>query len=211
MLIARHIFQNNRHGLWSMGLCTKKMKLILASKSPRRQELLRLMDIDFRIVLKEVDESFPEGLKPEEVAVYIAEKKAKAFDEDITDEVVLTADTIVCIDNQILGKPEDAAHAATMLRQLSGRMHRVITGVCLLHKHRYQTFYDVSEVYFGTLSEEDIQKYVDRYEPFDKAGSYGIQEYIGLIGIERINGSYTNVVGLPTEKLYQALAKLSEP
>ncbi|WP_394772190.1 Maf family nucleotide pyrophosphatase [Mucilaginibacter sp.] len=182
--------------------------IILASKSPRRQELLRLMDIEFRMVLKDVDESYPDSLTPEEVAVYIATKKAEAFDETVGEEIVLTADTIVCIDDLILGKPEDAAHAVEMLQLLSGRMHRVITGVCLLYKHQYHSFYDVSEVYFGKLTAEEIINYVDKYKPFDKAGSYGIQERIGLIGIERINGSYTNVVGLPTEKLYRELEKL---
>lgn len=166
------------------------------------------MDIEFRVVLKEVDESYPDGLLPEEIAVYIAEKKAKAFDETVTDEIVLTADTIVCVNNQILGKPEDAAHAIEMLQMLSGRMHYVITGVCLLYKHQYHSFYDVSEVFFGELSDEEIISYVNKYQPFDKAGSYGIQERIGLVGIERINGSYTNVVGLPTEKLYRELMKL---
>jgi len=183
-------------------------KIILASKSPRRQELLKLMDLDFRVVLKEVDESYPDHLKPEEVAVYIAEKKAQAFDETITDEIVLTADTIVCVENRILGKPDDADHAIEMLQLLSGRMHQVITGVCLLYKHQYHTFYDVSEVFFGELTDEEITEYVNKYQPFDKAGSYGIQERIGLIGIERINGSYTNVVGLPTEMLYRELLKL---
>jgi len=182
--------------------------IILASKSPRRQELLRLMDIEFRVVLKDVDESYPDDLTPEEVAVYIATKKAEAFDETVGDEIVLTADTIVCIDDLILGKPEDAADAFKMLQLLSGRMHRVITGVCLLHKHQYHSFYDVSEVYFGKLTDNEIKNYVDKYQPFDKAGSYGIQERVGLIGIERINGSYTNVVGLPTEKLYRELQKL---
>jgi septum formation protein len=184
-------------------------KIILASKSPRRQELLKLMDLEFRIVLKDVDESYPDSLTPEEVAVYIATQKAKAFDETVGDEIVLTADTIVCIDDLILGKPENAAHAIEMLQLLSGRMHRVITGVCLLYKHQYHSFYDVSEVYFSKLSDEEITTYVNKYQPFDKAGSYGIQERIGLIGIERINGSYTNVVGLPTEKLYGELAKLT--
>ncbi|WP_428330767.1 Maf family protein [Mucilaginibacter sp.] len=183
-------------------------KIILASKSPRRQELLKLMDIEFRIVLKDVDESYPADLKPEEIAVYIAEKKAKAFDETVGEEIVLTADTIVCIDDQILGKPENAEHAVQMLQLLSGRMHRVITGVCLFYNQQYHSFYDVSEVYFGKLSDDEIKNYVDKYKPFDKAGSYGIQERIGLIGIEKINGSYTNVVGLPTEKLYRELAKL---
>jgi len=182
--------------------------IILASKSPRRQELLRLMDLEFRVVLKEVDESYPDYLTPEEVAVYIAEKKAQAFDETITDEIVLTADTIVCIDNQIVGKPNDAAHAVEMLQLLSGRMHQVITGVCLFYKRQYHTFYDVSEVFFGELTDDEIIAYVNKYQPMDKAGSYGIQERIGLIGIERINGSYTNVVGLPTEMLYRELLKL---
>jgi len=186
-------------------------KIILASKSPRRQELLKLMDLEFRIVLKEVDESYPDNLTPEEVAVYIATQKAKAFDETVGDEIVLTADTIVCIDDLILGKPENAAHAIEMLQLLSGRMHRVITGVCLLYKHQCHSFYDVSEVYFSKLTEEEITTYVNKYQPFDKAGSYGIQERIGLIGIERINGSYTNVVGLPTEKLYRELEKLTLP
>ena len=183
-------------------------KVILASKSPRRQELLRLMDIDFRIVLKDVDESYPAGLSPEEVAVYIATKKAEAFDEDIADEVILTADTIVVIDDKILGKPETPEHAVEMLKTLSGRVHRVITGVCILHKGKYNKFFDVSEVFFRKLTDEEITSYVEKYSPLDKAGSYGIQERIGLIGIERINGSYTNVVGLPTEKVYQQLKNL---
>jgi septum formation protein len=183
-------------------------KIILASKSPRRQELLRLMDVDFRIVLKDVDESYPDGLTPEEIAVYIAEKKAKAFDEEINDEIVLTADTIVAIDGKILGKPENTDHAAEMLSILSGKVHRVVTGVCLLYKHKYNLFHDVSEVFFRKLTEQEIRSYVDKYQPLDKAGAYGIQEWIGLIGIQRINGSYTNVVGLPTEKLYQQLKSL---
>ncbi|HWD89370.1 MAG TPA: Maf family nucleotide pyrophosphatase [Mucilaginibacter sp.] len=183
-------------------------KIILASKSPRRQELLRLMDIDFRIVLKDVDESYPDGLSPEEIAVYIAEKKAKAFDESITDEVVLTADTIVAIDGQILGKPENSEDAVRMLQTLSGKVHRVVTGVCLLYKHRYNLFHDVSEVFFRKLTDQEIRFYVEKYQPLDKAGAYGIQEWIGLIGIDSINGSYTNVVGLPTEKLYQQLKRL---
>ncbi len=183
--------------------------IILASKSPRRQELLKQMDVNFRVVLKEVDESYPEGLQPEEVAVYIAELKAKAFDESVTDEVVLTADTIVCIDNQILGKPKDTEHAIRMLQQLSGRVHRVITGVCIWHKGELNKFFDVSEVFFRKLSDEEIRNYVTQYQPLDKAGAYGIQEWVGVTGIERINGSYTNVVGLPTEKVYQQLLRLA--
>ena len=166
------------------------------------------MDIDFRIVLKDVDESYPDGLSPEEIAVYIAEKKARAFDESVTDEVVLTADTIVAIDGQILGKPENSEHAVQMLHTLSGKVHRVVTGVCLLYKHQYNLFYDVSEVFFRKLTDEEIRFYVEKYQPLDKAGAYGIQEWVGLAGIQRINGSYTNVVGLPTEKLYQQLKRL---
>ncbi|MDB5024032.1 MAG: maf [Mucilaginibacter sp.] len=183
-------------------------KIILASKSPRRQELLRLMDVDFRIVLKEVDESYPDNLTPEEIAVYIAQKKAKAFNESVDDEIVLTADTIVSIEGHILGKPETTAHAAEMLQMLSGKVHKVVTGVCLLHKHQYNLFHDVSEVFFRKLTTQEINFYVEKYRPLDKAGAYGIQEWIGLTGIERINGSYTNVVGLPTEKLYQQLIRL---
>jgi MAF protein len=121
--------------------------IILASKSPRRQELLRLMDVDFRIVLKDVDESYPANLSPEEIAVYIAEKKARAFDESVDDQIVLTADTIVSIDGHILGKPESTAHAAEMLHMLSGKVHKVITGVCILYQHKYNLFHDVSEVF----------------------------------------------------------------
>jgi len=182
--------------------------IILASKSPRRQELLKLMDLEFRIVLKEVDESYPNNLKPEEIAVYIAQKKAEAFDEVVGDEVVLTADTIVSVDGHTLGKPETVEHAVEMLQMLSGKTHQVITGVCLLYKHKYHSFFDVSDVAFRHLSDEEIRSYVEKYKPMDKAGSYGIQEWVGLTGIEKINGSYTNVVGLPTEKLYRELKNL---
>jgi septum formation protein len=166
------------------------------------------MDLEFRIVLKEVNESYPDHLKPEEIAVYIAQKKAEAFDEEVGNEIVLTADTIVSVDGHILGKPETPEHAAEMLKMLSGKVHQVITGVCLLYKHKYHSFFDVSDVHFRYLDEEEISNYVAKYQPMDKAGSYGIQEWIGLTGIERINGSYTNVVGLPTEKLYRELKKL---
>nr|WP_294796425.1 Maf family nucleotide pyrophosphatase [uncultured Mucilaginibacter sp.] len=189
-------------------LSTMNKKIILASKSPRRQELLKLMDLDFRIVLKEVDESYPDGLSPEEIAVYIAKKKAEAFDEMVSDEVVLTADTIVSIGDKILGKPENEEHAVEMLNLLSGSTHQVITGVCLFYRQEYHTFYDVSDVTFRHMTDEEIRHYVSKYKPMDKAGSYGIQEWVGVTGIVKINGSYTNVVGLPTEKLYQALIKL---
>lgn len=184
--------------------------VILASKSPRRQELLKLMDVNFRIALKEVDESFPEGLSPEEIAVYIAEKKARAFDGYILeDEIVLTADTIVSVGNRILGKPRDENEAYEMLSLLSGRKHEVITGVALLDKARFHSFYDLTEVFFRTLTEDEIWYYIKINRPFDKAGAYGIQEWIGLTGIEKIEGSYTNVVGLPTQKLFKELVSFS--
>ena len=182
--------------------------IILASKSPRRQELLKQMDLDFRIVLKEVDESYPDNLTPEEIAVYIAQKKATAFDETVGEEIVLTADTIVVIEGHILGKPNNEDHAIEMLQMLSGKVHQVITGVCLFYKQQYHSFYEVSEVTFRKLTDEEIKHYVAKYKPMDKAGSYGIQEWVGITGMERINGSYTNVVGLPTERLYRELQKL---
>lgn len=182
--------------------------IILASKSPRRQELLKLMGIDFRVVLRDVDETYPDGLKPSEIALYISEKKAKAFDELLDDQIVITADTIVVIDGKILGKPEDDKHAMEILSTLSGNMHEVITAVSLLKNGRIHSFYEVSEVFFKTLTREQIDYYIRTGNPMDKAGAYGIQEWIGLIAIERINGSYTNVVGLPTHRLYQELREI---
>ena len=182
--------------------------IILASKSPRRQELLKLMGIDFRVVLKEVDESYPTNLSPVEIAIYISEKKAKAFDETIADEIVITADTLVCINDQILGKPDDESHAFEILTTLSGNMHQVITAVSLLKDHQIRSFYEISEVYFKHLTPEQIRYYISTGQPLDKAGAYGIQEWIGLIGIEKIVGSYTNVVGLPTERLFSELNSL---
>jgi septum formation protein len=181
--------------------------IILASKSPRRQELLKLMGIDFRIVLKEVDESYPDGLSPSDIAMYISEKKARAFDELIEDEIVITADTIVVIGDKILGKPEDEEDAYRILSTLSGNMHEVITAVSLIKNGGIRTFYETSEVFFRDISPEQIRYYITHGNPMDKAGAYGIQEWIGLIAIERINGSYTNVVGLPTHRLYQELCR----
>lgn len=183
--------------------------VILASKSPRRQELLQQMDINFRVVLKEVDESFPSDLQPGEVAVYIARKKAEAFDESVEDnEIVITADTIVTIDGIILGKPEDEEDAVRMLKLLSGKKHEVITGVAFLYKHEIRSFSDSTTVYFKELSAEEMRFYIQTYKPFDKAGAYGIQEWIGHSAIEKIEGSYNNVVGLPTFRVYQELQKL---
>lgn len=181
--------------------------LILASKSPRRQQLLQLMDLQFEVLLKEVDESFPEELPPFEVAKYISEKKARAFLADGLNAIVITADTIVSFNSEILGKPDDADHAFEMLSKLSGNKHEVYTGVSLAFEGQINTFYDVTEVIFRKLSPEQISYYIKHYKPFDKAGSYGVQDWIGMVAVEKIIGSYTNVMGLPTEKLYTELSK----
>jgi septum formation protein len=184
--------------------------IILASKSPRRQELLKLMGFDFQVVLREVDESYPPELMPSEIAVYISEKKAKAYDLIVENEIVITADTIVSLEGNILGKPENEDHAFEMLSALSGKRHDVITGVSLLKDHKVSSFYELTEVFFREISAEQIRYYINTCQPMDKAGAYGIQEWIGLVAVERINGSYSNVVGLPTHRLYSELCKLSE-
>ncbi|HYK77639.1 MAG TPA: Maf family protein [Daejeonella sp.] len=179
--------------------------IILASKSPRRQELLKLMGIDFRVVLKEVDESYPSGLTPAEIALFIAEKKAKAFSLESDDHIVITADTIVALNCEILGKPADKAHAQEMLSKLSGKKHEVYTGVSLVKGTKIYSFYDVTEVYCRAVTDIEIDFYIENFQPFDKAGSYGVQDWWGQVVVKRINGSYTNVMGLPTEKLYGEL------
>lgn len=186
------------------------MKVILFSKSPRRQELLTLMGIDFRVVTKDVDESYPPNLSPDKIAQYIAEKKAHAFDDELNDELLITADTIVSIDGEILGKPADEAEAKLMLQKLSGRTHQVYTGVAISHKHQISSFVDKTDVTFRNMSNEEIEFYIREYKPYDKAGAYGIQEWIGLVVITSLNGSYTNVMGLPTEKLYARISELAK-
>jgi len=183
----------------------RNLPIILASKSPRRQELLKLMGLNFKVELKDVDESYPEGLLPAEIAIYISEKKAKAFTAD--HEIIITADTIVALDNEILGKPSNREHAQEMLAKLSGRKHQVFTGVTIAKGNKIQSFYDCTTVYCKAVSSEDINFYIDNYKPFDKAGSYGVQDWWGIVVVERIEGSYTNVMGLPTEKLYNELLK----
>lgn len=180
-------------------------KIILASNSPRRRELLGGLGIDFEVrVLKDIDESFPTNLPALEVAQYIAEKKAAAYTAS-DGELILTADTIVVVGEEILGKPHDAADARRMLRLLSGRTHQVVTGVCLSTANKRRSFSVVSDVEFKQLSEEEIDYYVDRYRPFDKAGAYGIQEWIGYIGVTSLRGSYFNVMGLPIQRIYEEL------
>ena len=168
------------------------------------------MGFDFQVFLREVDESYPPGLSPSEIAVYISEKKAKAFDLLIENEIVITADTIVSLDGNIMGKPENEDHAFEMLSELSGKRHDVITGVSLLKNHKVSSFYELTEVFFKEISAEQIRYYINTCQPMDKAGAYGIQEWIGLVAVDRINGSYSNVVGLPTHRLYAELCKLAE-
>ena len=187
----------------------KKYKIVLASASPRRRELLENMGLKFEIRPRSVREDFPPGLKKEDVALFLSEKKAGDFapDEIADNEIIIAADTIVCLGDATLNKPGDRDHAIEMLTLLSGKKHEVITGVCLRTISQTHSFFVSTDVYFKNLSRREIEYYVDHYKPFDKAGSYGIQEWIGYIGIEKIEGSYFNVVGLPTAKLYDELRK----
>lgn len=182
-------------------------KIYLASKSPRRQELLNLMGLTYNLLLKEVDEFYPENLTLTEVAAYISAVKANAFDMQ-PDGLILTADTVVIIDGEILGKPINNQQAIEMLKKLSGKMHQVITAFSIAYKNKITTYSDTTDVYFKTLSDQQISHYVNTYKPFDKAGAYGVQEWMGLVAIEKIVGSYTNVMGLPTEKLYSTLQQM---
>ncbi len=184
----------------------KNHKIILASGSPRRQQFLRELEIDFEIRLKEIEEIYPDHLKAEEITNFLAKLKASAFENELQDnEVLITSDTIVWLDNKALGKPIDASHAVRMLTEMSGKTHKVITSVCIKSTKKEVVFHDETLVTFTDLSLEEIEFYLKNYKPFDKAGSYGIQEWIGLVAIEKIEGSYTNVVGLPTHKLYKEL------
>ncbi|RYG22174.1 MAG: septum formation protein Maf [Chitinophagaceae bacterium] len=183
---------------------TQQFPIVLASKSPRRHELLKLMGLNFTIELKEVDESYPPNLSPAEIAVYIAVRKAKAFG-NVPGKIVITADTIVALDGEILGKPKDRDHAKEMLKALAGSKHEVFTGVAIVKDNQIRSFFDTTEVWCKEVGEAEIEHYIDNFKPFDKAGSYGIQDYWGVAVVQRINGSYTNVMGLPTEKLLVAL------
>ncbi len=180
-------------------------RLILASKSPRRQELLKSMGLEFEVVLREVNEDFPPDMTPEAAVRHIAGKKAKAFADLAGEAVILTADTIVVVDGQVIGKPRDAAEATNFLERLSGREHQVMTACAILHGEKLHSFVETTLVHFQELEAAEIAHYVQSGLPMDKAGAYGIQEWIGLIGIGRIEGSYQNVVGLPTAGLYSAL------
>jgi septum formation protein len=183
-----------------------KHRIILASRSPRRQELLRELGVMFEIVVKEFDETYPTHLKSEEIALYLAHSKAIQFKNNISDnEIVITADTIVWCNNKVLGKPLNYDDAISMLKEISGTTHEVITGVCLYSSVKEIAFSVTTKVTFETLSDEEIVYYIAKFKPYDKAGAYGIQEWIGLATCSHIEGSYFNVVGLPVQRLYKEL------
>ena len=181
--------------------------IILASNSPRRRELLAGIDVDFEVrVLQGIDESYPATLPTQSIAAYISQKKAAAYRQTMAaDELVITADTIVVLGSEVMGKPHDEADACRILRELSGQTHQVITGVTLTTLTRQQSFSVTTDVTFKQLSEEEIDYYVRKYQPMDKAGAYGIQEWIGHIGVTGLEGSYFNVMGLPVQRIYEAL------
>ena len=184
-------------------------EIILASGSPRRQKFFRDLDIPYIIKLKPVEEIFPDHLKAEEITNFLAELKAKAFKNELKEnQILITSDTIVYIDDTALGKPKDFEDACSMIRKLSGKSHDVITSVTFATSDSQKTLNHTTKVFFGDISEEEIQYYVKNFEPYDKAGGYAIQEWIGLIGIEKIEGSYNNVVGLPTQLVYATLKEL---
>ncbi len=185
----------------------KKYKIVLASKSPRRQHLLKELGIRFKIITKHVKEEYPADLKREGIALYLCEIKANAFDKkELKDNtLVIAADTIVWLNNEVISKPKDFDDAVSILKKLSGNKHEVITGICLRTIDKMISFHVSTDVYFKNLSSDEITYYVKKYKPYDKAGAYGIQEWIGYIGIEKINGSYLNVVGFPVKELYDRL------
>lgn len=179
------------------------MKIILSSNSPRRKELLAGLGVDFEVrVLKDVDERYPDDIPLHEVPLYIAVEKASAYTV-AQDELVVTADTVVIVDDEILGKPKDRAEAYKMLRKISGKTHQVVTGVCLTAINDRRSFTVTTDVEFKVLSDDEICYYIDKYRPFDKAGAYGIQEWIGYVGVRSLKGSYYNVMGLPVQRIYE--------
>ena len=184
-------------------------RIILASGSPRRQQFFKDLDLDFEIRLKDVEEIFPETLKAQEITNYLSILKANAFEEELQDnDLLITSDTIVWHKNCPLGKPKDAQEAFEILKSLSNNTHEVITSVCFKTKNKTEVISETTKVTFNALSDEAIQYYLDNYQPFDKAGAYGIQEWIGFIGVSKIEGSYTNVMGMPTDKVFEYLNKL---
>lgn len=187
----------------------KKYRIVLGSKSPRRRELLAGILNDFEIMVKETDEHFPTHLKKQEIPVYLSKQKAKAFEKEITEKniLLLTCDTIVWINDHALNKPENKQEAVKMLHELSGQKHEVFTGVTITSAEKQTSFFESTEVTFKPLSDEEIEFYIEKYKPFDKAGSYGVQEWMGYVGMRRIEGCFFNVMGLPLSKLYTELEK----
>ena len=181
--------------------------LVLASNSPRRKEIMRNAGFSFSVKVIPTDESFPADMPVEEVPAFLARNKAACFKESLNSEIVLCADTVVVINNEIINKPDDIDDARRMLRLLSGRVHQVITGVCVMTKEETITFRDITDVTFKSLSEWEIEYYIQKCHPFDKAGSYGVQDFIGMIGITKIEGSFYTVMGLPIHRVYEALEK----
>lgn len=189
----------------------KHYNIILASGSPRRQKFLKELDIDFEIRLKDVEEIYPDHLKAEEITDFLAELKAVALTDTLSDnDILITSDTIVWHKDKALGKPTDKEDAFEMLKSLSGNTHDVITSVCIKNSSKSVTFNETTKVTFNTLTDEEINYYLENYRPYDKAGAYGIQEWIGLVAIAKIEGSYVNVVGLPVDKVYQHLVSFTK-
>lgn len=186
----------------------KNLKIILASKSPRRQELLRNLGIDFQVRSKDTNEDFPRGMAHQKIPVFLSQKKAAALADTLKlNEILITADTIVCVGDEVLNKPQNRKEAIEMIEKLNGKSHFVYTGVCIASANKEVVFSDQAKVVFSKLSLDEIEYYVDTFKPFDKAGAYGIQEWIGYAGIEKIDGSFYTVMGLPTQKLYVELKK----
>lgn len=184
----------------------KEYKLVLASQSPRRKELLKGLDLDFMVCSVDADESFPLELKGADAVQFICKAKANAYKPQLDENTIaITADTVVILNNKIIGKPIDKEDAFNMIKALSGNIHEVITAVCIFTKNKEVSFYSSTDVHFSEISDEEINYYIEKYKPFDKAGSYGVQEWIGYIGIEKIVGSYYNVMGLPVKRLYDEL------
>lgn len=187
----------------------RRFRIILASGSPRRYQLLKEAGLHFEVIVKQVDESFPSGLDGAETAMFVARQKASVFLQDLKpDEILITADTIVWCDSKALGKPVGVSEALEILNQISGNTHEVITAVVMMHDGVEYAFYESTKVTFDELSEEEIRYYATNFHPYDKAGGYGIQDWIGIIGCSRLEGSYFNVVGLPVHRVYQELKKI---
>ncbi len=181
-------------------------RITLASGSPRRRELLKGLELDFEVIVRETDESFPADLKAEQIALHVASAKADAFNHDLaSDQIVITADTVVWINDHVLNKPSSRDEAIAMITELSGNEHHVYTGVCIRTKEKNLLFYDNTKVTFTSMTASEIAHYVDEYKPLDKAGAYGAQDWIGLVGIQKLEGSYFNVMGLPVHLVYAHL------